>query len=198
LIKERQLAKILSSLAAIPVRGTFFRSIDYAFLARGTPLSAIGSAAAGGRYNAQHTFEALYLADTPETALFETRALMACGLRLIGVKQPPRVMLALDATLQAALDLEDELNLGALEIGREDLCDPQWRLKCGRGEAVLTHRIGAAARTTNFEALRVPSAVRPLGANLVIFPDRLRKGSRIELYVGDRLEIPRYTLEGGA
>jgi RES domain-containing protein len=196
LIQERRLAKILSSLAAIHVRGTFFRSIDYAFLARGTPLSAIGSVAAGGRYNPQHTFEALYLADNPETALFETRALMASGLRLIGVKQPPRVILTLDATLQAALDLEDELTLGALEIAREDLCDPQWRLKCERGEPVLTHRIGAAARAANLEALRVPSAVRARGANLVIFPDRLRNGSRIELYVGDRLDIPRYTLEG--
>jgi RES domain-containing protein len=195
LIQERQLAKTLASLDAIRVRGTFFRSIDYAFLARGTPLSAIGSVAAGGRYNPRNTFEALYLADNPETALFETQALMACGLRLIGVKQPPRVMLALDATLQSALDLEDELTLGALEIAREDLCDPQWRLKCERGEPVLTHRVGAAARAAKLEALRVPSAVRPLGANLVIFPDRLRKGSSIELYVGDHLEIPRYTLE---
>ncbi len=61
---------------------------------------------------------------------------------------------------------------------------------------MLTHRIGAAARAINIEALLVPSARVEAGSNLVVFPDRLRKKSSVELYVGDAPTVPRYTLDG--
>jgi RES domain-containing protein len=47
----------------------------------GTPLSAIGSRVRGGRYNRKGAFEAFYLANTQETALYETEAIFKMALQ---------------------------------------------------------------------------------------------------------------------
>jgi len=99
------LERLLSSLAGSTVRGTFFRSIDLQWLLEDTPLSAIGSRLHGGRYNRKGVFEAFYIANTPETALYETDAIFKAAGVVVGVRQPPRVMLSIDCHLQNVLDL---------------------------------------------------------------------------------------------
>jgi hypothetical protein len=103
-ISEARLSQLLSSLArTIRQRGIFFRSIDVEYLMNGTPLSAIGSIVHGGRYNRIGDFEALYLADTQETALFETAAIFRVKGITIGAPQPPRAMLSLKLAISSSL-----------------------------------------------------------------------------------------------
>jgi RES domain-containing protein len=159
-------------------------------------LSAIGSRVRGGRYNPKGRFEAFYLADTQETALYETEAIFASGGVVLGVRQPPRVMLSLDYELQCVVDLREPDALEHLRITLDDLRRP-WKIAQAEGRPILTQRIGQAARSVGIEALLVPSARIHAGANLVVFPDRLRSRSTIELYAGANFSLPRYALRGG-
>jgi RES domain-containing protein len=195
MISERRLERVLSSLAGSTQRGTFFRSIDLQWLLQGTPLSAIGSRLLGGRYNRKGKFEALYIADSQVTALHETEAVFQAAGRVVGVRQPPRVMLSLDYSLQHVVDLRGPHVLKSLDITLDDLTRP-WKLAQADDRPVLTQRIGAASRAVDIEGLLVPSARVDGGTNLVIFPDRLREGSSVELYVGNEPTIPRHTLQG--
>ncbi len=140
-------------------------------------------------------FEAFYLADTPETALYETEAIFRVSGVVVGVRQPPRVMLSLDCELQHVVDLRESPVLQSLGLTINDLKQP-WKLSQAEERPVLTQRIGSAARAVDIEGLLAPSARVDTGTNLVIFPDRLRGGSRVELYVGNEPTIPRYTLQG--
>ena len=195
MISERRLERLLSSLAGSTQRGTFFRSIDLQWLLQGTPLSAIGSRLRGGRYNRKGDFEAFYIADTQETALYETEAIFKAAGVVVGVRQPPRVMLSLDYELRHVVDLREPNVLKSLDLTINDLKQP-WKLAQADNRPVLTQRIGSAARAVDIEGLLVPSARVDSGTNLVIFPDRLREGSTVELYVGNEPTIPRYTLQG--
>ena len=195
MISQHRLERLLSSLAGSAQRGTFFRSIDLHWLLRGTPLSAIGSRIRGGRYNHKGAFEAFYIANTQETALYETEAIFKFAGVVVGVRQPPRVMLSLEYNLHDIVDLREPTALAALGISVDDLKQP-WKLAQAEDRPVLTQRIGAAARAIDVEALLVPSARVDAGTNLVVFPDRLLKGSSVDLFVGDEPTIPRYTLVG--
>jgi RES domain-containing protein len=194
-ISHHQLERLLSSLAGSAQRGTFFRSIDLHWLLQGTPLSAIGSRIRGGRYNRKGAFEAFYIANTQETALYETEAIFKSAGIVVGVRQPPRVMLSLAYNLHDIVDLREPTALATLGITIDDLKQP-WKLAQAEDRPVLTQRIGAAARAVDVEALLVPSARADAGTNLVVFPDRLLKRSSIDLFVGDEPTIPRYTLDG--
>jgi len=194
-ISQHKLEQLLSSLAGSAQRGTFFRSIDLHWLLQGTPLSAIGSRMRGGRYNRKGAFEAFYIANTQETALYETAAIFKFAGVVVGVRQPPRVMLSLEYNLHDIVDLREPTALATLGISVDDLKQP-WKLAQAEDRPVLTQRIGAAARAIDVEALLVPSARVDAGTNLVVFPDRLLKGSSVDLFVGDEPTIPRYTLDG--
>jgi len=176
-------------------QGTFFRSIDLAYFQLGTPLSAMGSRTHGGRYNHKGDFEALYVADSQRTALYETRAIYNVSGKVVGVRQAPRVMMSLDYELADIVDLRAQTTLDALGIKVNDLKLP-WKLAQSQNKPILTQRIGAAARAVEIEALLVPSARVSSGTNLVIFTDRLRVGSMVELYVGTLSTVPRYAIKG--
>ncbi|MDQ2866540.1 MAG: RES family NAD+ phosphorylase [Candidatus Eremiobacteraeota bacterium] len=195
MISQHRLERLFSSLAGSAQRGTFFRSIDLHWLLQGTPLSAIGSRIPGGRYNRKGAFEAFYIANTQVTALYETEAIFKIADVVVGVRQPPRVMLSLEYNLHDIVDLREPTALAALGITIDDLKQP-WKLAQAEDRPVLTQRIGAAARAVDVEALLVPSARAETGTNLVVFPDRLLKGSSVDLYVGDEPTMPRYTLNG--
>ncbi len=72
-----------------------------------SPLSTAGAIKTGGRYNKKGQFAALYIADTPATALAEVQMLKLTDNRLVGVKGPPKVLVSIDYTLQAVLNLND-------------------------------------------------------------------------------------------
>ncbi len=104
-------------------------------------------------------------------------------------------MLSIDFDLQCVLDLREPSVLEHLGLKIGQLIEP-WKLAQAEARPVLTQRIGSAARAVELEALLVPSARIETGCTLVVFPDRLRIGSTIDLYVGDEPTVPRYGLQG--
>jgi RES domain-containing protein len=103
MLQGERLLGALAELPTGPKTGTAYRLIHVKYAQ--TPLSAAGAIRTGGRYNLVDVFEALYLADSPVTALQEVQAIIAVGSSLIPVKGPPRILLSVDYTLESVLDL---------------------------------------------------------------------------------------------
>ena len=147
-----------------------------------TALSAIGSLRYGGRYNAPGTFEALYLADTPVTALREIDALVQTDGRLLGVKGPPRILLSVEFRLAAVIDLTDAHIRDTFRTTIEELCAP-WRPHNVAGRLAPTQALGGAIYAAGqIEALKVPSARDRTAHNVVVLPDRLSPVSAVRVY----------------
>ena len=125
-----------SKIATQPLEKTFFRVIHAKYAA--TALSAVGSYRFGGRYNPAGSFEVLYLADSPVTALEEVKALLRSGEKLQGVKGPPRILLSVACTLQAVISIRNNLNV--LGLGLEDIMLP-WRASLRKGETPVMHTL---------------------------------------------------------
>ena len=172
------LENVFEKLLTQPLDQTFFRVIHAKYAA--TALSAVGSYRFGGRYNSAGSFEVLYLAASPVTALEEVEALLRSGEGLQGVKGPPRILLSVECRLQAVVELTEHLT--RLNVGLADLTLP-WRDSLRRGETPLTHTLGNLAHARgDVEALLVPSAKNPKTFNLAVFPDRVRSGSSLRVF----------------
>lgn len=174
-----KLAPALRDLRPIPLEQTFYRVIHAKYAT--TALSAVGSYRFGGRYNPAGTFEVLYLADNPVTALEEVEALLRTDGDLSGIKGPPRIVLSVECTLQHVIRL-DEAVLQALNLTLDDVTAP-WRESLRRGQTPVTHEVGRISfERGDVEALLVPSAKNPVTQNLAVFPDSLVKGSFIRVF----------------
>lgn len=160
--------------------GVAYRLIPAQFA--GTALSSIGSFRRGGRYNPKETFEALYLADTPLTALQEINLVRVTDAAILSAKSSPRLLLSVEVALSAVLDMTTAQTQSKLSTNLQELTG-SWLVISASGQAAPTQTLGAAAyRQKNVEALRVPSAQDPSATNLVIFPDRLHQGSQVRVY----------------
>ncbi len=174
-----RLAGAINNLRTIPLEATFFRVIHAKYAA--TALSTVGSYHYGGRYNPAGTFEVLYLASSPVTALEEVEALLRSGAALKGVRGPPRILLSVECALKRVLRF-DEVTLQPLGLTVGALTEP-WRERLGRGEVPLTHELGRVCfERGDVEALLVPSAKNPEAWNLAIFPDRLAERSSLRVF----------------
>ena len=176
----KDLESALSDLNPTPWTGVAYRLIPAQFA--GTALSSIGSFKRGGRYNPREAFEALYLADTPVTALQEINFIKVTDAAILSVKSSPRLLLSVEIALAAVLDLASPQVQGALSTNLQELTG-SWLVMNVNGQTAPTQLLGAAGYAHgSFEALRVPSAQDPQATNLVIFPDRLRVESRVRVY----------------
>lgn len=92
--------------------GVAYRLIPAQFA--GTALSSIGSFRRGGRYNPKETFEALYLADTPLTALQEINLVRVTDAAILSAKSSPRLLLSVEVALSAVLDMTTAQTQSAL------------------------------------------------------------------------------------
>lgn len=94
----------------------------------------------------------------------------------------PRVFCGAAVTLQAVLDLTDGGVRRRLGFTLAELLDEDWLAIQDAGDESWTQAIGRGAYVAGFEAVLAPSARdRPRGKNLVVFPERIRAGSKIEL-----------------
>jgi hypothetical protein len=71
------------------------------------------------------------------------------------------------------------------------MTDEPWRERHEAGEEALTQALGRIAYELRWEALLVPSAARPRGMNLIIFPaNLLTKSGLLILNVGELPQRP--------
>lgn len=181
--RRLQLARDIEALGLKPIRGFFFRNIAARFRPLG--LSALGSIAAGARWNRRGELEALYFADSPITALFEVGALTpGAGTAVLPQPIEPRIELSVDINLTAVLDLREATVRSAIGLTDANLRAP-WLLAQRTGRTV-PQEVAVAAIHAGAEALLVPSVATPMGAtNLVVFPNALRSGSSLVVYGSD-------------
>ncbi|MBC6454744.1 MAG: RES family NAD+ phosphorylase [Hormoscilla sp. SP5CHS1] len=141
MLEDDRLNAVLSTLPTIALEGIAFRSVLERFA--NEPLSAIGSQLVGGRYNLRGEFEALYLANSEQTALQEVRVLFETSQGLVAISGPPRVIFSVEYSFNAVLDItnpEIENNLGTNFQELTGLWEPMQR----QHQLAPTQRLGAA------------------------------------------------------
>jgi RES domain-containing protein len=176
-----RLLRALENAPVQPFSGFAYRVIAEQY--RDSPLSAIGSVRAGGRYNAPNTFSVLYCADSQLTALLEIEALFnTADGQLKGAPRNPDLVLTLRCELARVLDLTDERLLRELGATRDELINltPSRFILNARGEETPTQALGAACSFSGgISALKVPSAANHHGYCLDILPESLIVGEQV-------------------
>lgn len=172
----KKFTRILSNTQSDPLEGIAFRAVQEKY--RESPLSAVGSIRVGGRYNPKGMFEALYLAETAQSALSEVAFGITSGGKFINAPHSPYVVLSITFFLKKVLRLEEQL--ARLGLFPEQLAMP-WRPIQQSGGLALTQALGIVARATGLEGLVVPSRFSQSIHNLVVFVDNLEPTSSIEV-----------------
>lgn len=172
-----ELKKIIRQLPGISINGCFYRFMKIEHLK--DPLSGLGSLEHGGRYNFKGSFEAVYLAPDPETAVAE-------GSRdkyLI----PPSALISIEVNLQKVIDLEDRKIINALGINEQELYNSWRKLQDVDDKEAYTQILGRIIyESERLEAIRYPSVVKKGKYNLAIFIGRLKKDSELKVYDPDK------------
>jgi RES domain-containing protein len=187
--RTKQFARVFRSWKASPLQEVFYRSVRADRAA--AILSTLWSLSSGGRYNRKGTFEALYAADNPQTALLEVDAMRRDPAgKVRGLRFSPRILVSIDVSVQRSVVLLDVLP--AIGASESDLYLP-WRIE-QREEPTVTQQLGAAARAANIELLLVPSEKNRGASNAVIFPDQLLVQSQVRIFADDA--VPAASISG--
>lgn len=199
MLPESDLQRALTSLPRIPLSGPWTRILashllqdpppDAAPGAPPQPLWAGGPRLKGARFSPPGGFDSLYLASDAVTALEEVGAIFRHeGTPPFTLRTPPWTLFAVDGIVEEVLDLADPRICRRLGTSGSELTG-DWRLSQGaylRGAGPLppTQRLGKAAyESGRIAGMRYPSAkTTGSGISFVIFPERLAKGSFLEVY----------------
>lgn len=181
-------------LALSPETGTWYRAVRLAFIR--TPINTAHTKSTPSRFSsgtlATPPFEILYLTETPQVAQFEIGALAGDPLTVGGVLSAPTSfgVVLVNVVLQKVADLSlvDQQNL--LETTAQELTG-DWRGYQQRAlpNASIREPVGTAPTqdlgealhaTPGIEAFYTPSAKLPYHRNLIVFPQKMFKGSKLD------------------
>ena len=142
--------------------------------------------------NANPPFEVLYLCESPEVAQFEIGAMMGDPLVIGGVLNAPRsfAVVNVDVLLQRVADLTRVSQQDLIDTTAQELTG-DWRgyEYRARARSPIQEPVGTAPTQDLGEALfglpgikgfRALSAKLPYRRNLVVFPEKMFEGSRLE------------------
>jgi hypothetical protein len=181
-------------LASIPETGTWYRAVRLAHLT--TPINTAHTKATPSRFSAGPSagppFEILYLTETPQVAQFEIGALAGDPLVVGGTLNAPGsfAIVHVKVVLQRVADLTLVSQQDLIETIAQELTG-DWRGYQHRSAAAASIRepVGPAPTQDLGEALfavqgiegfRTLSAKLPYHRNLILFPEKMFKGSRLE------------------
>ena len=168
MLSDQDLADALTEIPTRPLTAVAYRLIPLRYV--GTALSSIGSLEKGGRYNPPGVFEALYLSEDPVTALQEVQIVRVTDAALFGVKSSPRILLSVELTLQAVLDVTPPKVQTKLGTNLQEMT-ASWLAQNASGKEAATQQLGRAAfEHGGIEALVVPSAQDPRRTNMDSIP----------------------------
>jgi len=148
------------------------------------PLWGMGSKRFGGRFTPRDSFERIYLAMDPVTALTEVTAVlrnMQGGFATL--QSQPWVVVTVQGVLVCVLDLSDAAIVSQLGSNHQELMG-EWRYSQELNGEAPTQRLGRVCHQTGrFDGILYPSSKNPPhGASLAVFPDRLRQTAFLEVY----------------
>jgi RES domain-containing protein len=147
-------------------------------------LSARHTKTLTGRFNAgsvtNPTFQVLYLSQDHQLALFDVRALLGNPESPFPDPRSTWTALNLKIVLQAVADLTSPVQQKLIGIS-DQLLTGKWDQYKRSGQAP-TQLLGAALfDVPKLEGFLVPTAVSGIsGTNLIVFPEKLARGSSIE------------------
>ena len=163
-------------------KGTFYRFQGIDYPAPTQILNGEGARRRGGRWN-RPGLSTIYGSLSDVTALEECKA----NDRYYGVvTKSPRLLVAVDASLTATLDLTSTAVRRALNVTLEELDSEDWRKIQQQGFESVSQALGRAAAACSASGLLVNSAAVPQGVNLVIFPGN-RSADRLKVVNEERL-----------
>jgi hypothetical protein len=185
-LPEEELHRILPDLPLIPATGPWTRAIELVHLRRPEP-DPLWAGEGSSRFNPDGAFRRLYLSSDPATALKEAEVVFGQQ----PVRNPPWALITVEGFLQRILDLTDPALQARLGTSLSELTG-SWRYqehlwRQGKAPMPPTQLLGLAAYRSSFiQALSFHSAKNTgLGANLVVFVDRLEPGEPSFLKVYD-------------
>ncbi len=179
-----------------PETGTWYRAVRLAYVK--TPINTAHTKATPSRFsagpNASRPFEILYLTETPQVAEFEIGALAGDPLVAGGILTAPGsfAIVHVKVVLQKIADLALVPQQELIETTAQELTG-DWRGYQLRTSATASVRepIGTAptqdlgealSSVLGIEGFRILSAKLPYHRNLVIFPEKIFKGSHLEFH----------------
>ena len=188
MLSEDELRRALRRVPLIGADGPFHRFVDLWFVHQNLVggkktevLAGLGAKMLGGRFTPRGAFETLYVATSAETARIEAESRITVS-GVIGSPTEPYVHFVIRGQLQMILDLNDPSVLQALKTTVEEIVAP-WVMDQAQGKEARTQVLGRVAHTVRrIEAILFPSSKdRPEGRCLAVLPDRLKRGSYLEI-----------------
>jgi RES domain-containing protein len=188
-LSEDELKRALRRVPLIGADGPFHRFVDLWFvhqnLAGGRKtevLAGLGAKMLGGRFTPRGTFETLYVATTAATARIEAESrITASGV--VDAPSKPYVHFVVRGRLQKVLDLTDTAVLATLKTTEDEMTGPWIMGQVLGDEAPPTQILGRVAHAIGrIEAILFPSSKdKPDGRCLAVLPDRVKRGSWLEI-----------------
>ena len=168
----------LAHAGAVSRSGVAYRLVPKRYASPKDLLFGLGAARSGGRWNPPGV-PAVYLSEDAALAVREVGYALSLGGEFSGFPKPPMMLFSVRFVLQRLLFVDVALARAAC-TSLQELLRPDFVRVLASGRIPASMRLGEAARAAGFEGLLVPSAQEPDAYNLVVFPDRLRAGSRLE------------------
>lgn len=187
---------VAGGIALTPESGTWYRALPTHFLP--TALSARHTATVPSRFSdmspASPGFEILYLAENHFAALLEVQALLGSATTPGGLVPSPHstwTTLNVNVSLQHIADLTNLVSQDLLDVTAQELTG-DWRGYRLRGPGTTvkgpigsapTQDLGAALfAVPKLEAFKTLSSKAPYHQMLAIFPQKLRRRSRVSWF----------------
>lgn len=173
-----------------PWRGAAYRVTTLDYPSPKSILEGQGSFLYGGRWNAIGSFRAVYGSTADTVAIAESRA-TADYARVPQPFRTPRLLVAIEFSLQRVLDLTSASARKKLGLTLDALREEDWRKTQETGRESFTQALGRAVFENEGEGLLAPSARIPDGINLAYFPENQRSGSRVTVLESEKLDRVR-------
>ena len=193
MLPPQALRRVLPALSRVPLRGPWYRAVNFDHLAAppagstAQPLWPGGAARKGARFTPQAVagapgIDCLYLAEDERTPLQEIAGVFRPSGSPVPLLFEPQVLMTVDGVLTDILDLTDAATQAAVGTTYQELTG-LWLLQqssylAGQGPMPPTQLLAAEAFGSRaVVGLRYPSSKNANGVGLVVFTSRLVSGT---------------------
>ncbi len=190
MLAERDLGRALRRVDAQPAHGFYGRFVEFRHLSAAGPRAApgpkplwsLGGKLYGGRFTPKGSFETVYLAEDPVTAMAEVSGVLYSSQHpMPRMAQPPWVLITVEGIFLRVLDLTDPAVQVAVGTNSQELTGA-WRQIQAMGREAPTQLLGRLCYLSGrFEAIRYPSSKNVAGICVAVLIDRLRAPAMIRV-----------------
>jgi RES domain-containing protein len=205
MLSAQELQQVLPTLPRTVVHGLWTRALAFQYAVIPPPGSPLGTSPdplwpggardRGARFTPKGSFDSIYLASDPITALMEVSlVLQNPNAPAFTMATPPWVVFAVEGIVTEIVDLCDNAIQSSLNTSLQELTG-EWAYSQSiylnrQGPLPPTQMLGQAAYDCGtITGLKYPSAKQPQSTCLLVFPDRLIGGSQNYLEVHDPSQV---------